>query len=313
MNHDRRTLAFFAVAGMLALPACTRDQPTAPPTPAITAEAADDGVRLTVSLDRTELRTVDRLTLTADATAPAGVLLGALTADTPAGTPRQAERTLSVLSSAASPVRPAPEAGTARTLTLVLASPLPGDRVAPPVRLSYSIAGEDRTLTTDPIPVRVSSVLPEDDDGTLEAARGLAEPPPQPPAATAPLIIAGAVGCAALLAAAAVIVARRRVRPEPDPAAAARATLERLAAHPPADTDLAAAEHAARTLLAPVLGPRHASITAREARASATTPHATNAADILARFERARYAHASPQAVSTLLSDALAAAEARTP
>ena len=211
----------------------------------------------------------------------------------------------------------APLVGT-RTLRYTFV-PQGGSFEVPAVAWSYydPEAGAYRTLTGGPWPVAVSGAPAVASSAATSPARGArwrrASGLP-----TAPLWALLGVGVA-LPAAAALGLAgarRRRQRPRPAPTADPAARLRAAADRPPRER-AAEAERAVREAAALRIGPEALALPRRDiaARLAGAAPEASGhaacaVADVLARCERARFAHAPDP---TLAADALAAVQALTP
>ncbi len=261
-------------ACLFVLTACDQ-QADQPPAASTTATAHD--ISITLALSDTDLTTVDRTTLTVDLTFPPNTL--------PAFTPPITDTLQSagwiVISSETAEPRLAPHDNDTdrllRRTTTTIEPSLPGDLPIP--ALTASLPNGD-AVTTDPLPVTVATLLPEDDP--LADSPELTEErdtPPEPTPSPLPWIAAGAAALAAIIAAAVFAIARRKPK-APDP----RAELRRLARETRrlADRenlnqqDIDTLDHALREAIR-LAGERE-----------------TDHAELLARLERARFAPLPP-------------------
>ncbi|MFT5423569.1 MAG: hypothetical protein ACI89L_001349 [Phycisphaerales bacterium] len=220
-------LAAFAVAPW----ACTRESESPAATDAAEASASRDGASLVATADQTTLRTVDRLTLTIQATAPAGMVVRDVALDAEGAGWTVVDQPL--------PEASLNEEGRAvRTDTLVLEPFLDGEYTIPPILASFAAPGAPGSvqLTTTPIAIRVESVLPEEasvDD--LAAPAGPIDPPAAAPRPTSPWVVGGAALAGVGVLAVLVVLVRARLAREPLPDFAGELRL--LRAHPTPDAE----------------------------------------------------------------------------
>jgi hypothetical protein len=196
--------------------------------------------------------------------------------------------------------------GLKQTRTYTLEPYLPGDDTLPALSVSASPrdpqAGADPvTLTTEPVPLTIRALLPDSDptdpsklDPRLRDPRDLAAPPRMTPW----LIGAGAAAATALIALGFVLASRKRTPPA-DPAAAALARIEAIAAAAPASTPqrdaaldalaLAAREYLQARSVPDALGAATPELVARISRVPAIAPVAPQLTALLARVDAARF------------------------
>lgn len=201
----------------LILPAC--DQSQEPPPAASTTATAHD-ITITLSLSDTSLTTVDRTSLTVDLTYPPETL--------PAFTPPiteaiEAAGWIVVSAETAEPrLAPRDDAGRLRRRTTATIEPsLPGELPIP--AFTVALPNGD-AVTTEPLPITVATLLPEDDP--LADAPELTQErdtPPDPRASPLPFIVAGGAVLVGAITAIALFLRRKPKAQDP------RADLRRLA------------------------------------------------------------------------------------
>ena len=195
-------------------------------------------VEVNVRASGGEVRTVDRVDVRVRATAEPGARIDAIEID-----PEGAGWTL--VSRVDRPLA-YDEAGRAsREVELRLEPFLDGDYEVPPATVSWTdAAGETGTTSSDPIAVKVTSVLDAGDkQAAFVEARGLLEPAPPAEQTIPTAVVVGAVAAVTLGAGAVIwLVARSRPRHEPDPLAELRRITAKDTA--PDDEAFAAVERA---------------------------------------------------------------------
>ena len=213
----------FIVCGVvaLALAGCGGESAQAPAETGASSEARDEssGFALGVSVDRTEVRTVDRVAVTIEVTRPAGLVLETTEPDWAAAGWEPVGRV-------DSPAQALPD-GRIRQRTVITLEPfLDGSYEVPPVVVS---AGE-RTLASGALGVEVRSVLEGADAGNADTLAGPAETL-LPRVETRPGVWPVGVGLGVALGALLVVLRLTRTKsragqPEPDPVGTLRAVAE---------------------------------------------------------------------------------------
>ena len=206
-----------------ALCACDGDQAPPEPAPELVNVAQSGPVTLRVESDRDTIRTVDRAAVRIGVTLEPGATLTDLSVDAEAAG-------WTVIDDRQEPERLIGQGRTRLSRTLTLEPFLEGEYEIPSVHAAWSMADASGVVTSEPMRVRVTSVLEADDPLTIGEVRPI--PPETIEAAQrsgAPTLVAilGGVGAAALLATA--LIWRRSRRAAPDPASVILARLERAA------------------------------------------------------------------------------------
>lgn len=247
-----RKMLPFVIALCLAPAFGCRERGHDPPTPSPLPVAAsrsvagtpDGRVEISVGLDRAEMRTVDRLTLTISTLRPVGLR-------TTLDDPDWAAAGWTRVGATDSEPLAMPDGLIQRTRTVVLEPFLDGVYSIPPVVLSWTpgeSGGEHTVVSTEQMTVTVGSVLASDDVGEL------AGPAPTRPAPTTadggylPVVVVGA--CVLVAGALAWFLVRPREGGE-DPTPGPVESLRAIAARSSAGEEWLAPLHRALAELAP--------------------------------------------------------------
>ena len=194
----------------LVLPGCSPVESSEPtPTPAAIARAESDYGSLELSLDKTELRTVDTLGVSIRLVRKSGVTAGELVFD-----PETAGWTVARRSPPQTRMLDTGDLETRWSFTL---EPfLDGAYQVPPAGVELVPPGNDAVrLITTPQEVKVTSVLDEGEKAELAPPRAIVEP--EPAADRRPYGLVIGIVAAILVIFVAVILTRRRGQTKPEP------------------------------------------------------------------------------------------------
>ncbi len=219
MRRVGRPIAFVLAAGLLTgllvgTPAGCGGEPAAPAS-GVETVASGAAAELRLRLDREEMRTVDRLRVEALAAADPGV-------ETQLRAPDFEAAGWTIVSG---PEASAPRLEDGRVVqrtAWTLEPFLDGDYVVPPAELEWRPADASaaaQRLVTEPLEVRVVSVLPAEGEAELAAKRGPIDPPGRGEGPRGSRRLGQAIAAVAIVAAGGLIAWRlRRGRtPEADP------------------------------------------------------------------------------------------------
>ncbi|MEX2218432.1 MAG: BatD family protein [Phycisphaerales bacterium] len=302
-------LAALALA-FLPAPGCTRDA-GGHPAPAVTQTADSGPVSLRLALDRAEINPAETVRLSLTIAADEGCIVE----------PPEIGEKLGDFSVVAREEGPVGLVGarSSRTYLYTLEPFLPGEYTIPAIEVPYRTGPDaprrdspraDGIAATQPVTVRVVSILPEGAPPEPGPARGVVEPA-EPRSLAVPITLA--VVCAAAFSAAGALALRRR-RAAP-PAAAASADLAILLARaergeaPPLETCNHAAGLLRRALSARIPGAAAMTteqLLAAAPRAGLTAHELEQLRSLFQRCDAARYA-AEPPDHARLLADLRAA------
>lgn len=191
---NRGPWSILVLIGTLCVLGCGRTTHEPPPAPeagvATTASDADAGVELSVETDVSTITTTDRLRVRITVRRPIGEPVTLVEPD-------WAGAGWTLVDTIDSEPRSGGEGMIERARTVVLEPFLDGVYPIPPATVSWSRSGSSGTLASQPLEVRVDSVLAADDDGVISPPAP-ALPPQSPDGGGLP---AGVLAGAALLGA----------------------------------------------------------------------------------------------------------------